>query len=206
MLLSRRWLSARRFCEWMKSWNFWGHGRRRRGCRCRPCRSCRARCRTSARSHGGRERCRRTRARRPRSRTAPASRYDALLEQVGLGELRNVLGGLEEAEGAASLGMHDALRHSFPVERLHLLDHVVVLQQDRAVRAGGEGVLVAARRDPGIGGGVRAYWSSFRSCRGLLSGRGAGATFGGVSPTRRDPSRVPHCHSRGALSRLVLWS
>jgi hypothetical protein len=31
MLLSRRWVSARRFCEWMKSWNFCGSRTKKTG-------------------------------------------------------------------------------------------------------------------------------------------------------------------------------
>jgi lipopolysaccharide export system protein LptA len=58
--------------------------------------------------------------------------------------------------------MRLALRDALPVEVGHLLDQVVVLQQDRAVRADGQRVIVtrdrgtAVVRGPvGLGGGHR---------------------------------------------------
>ena len=75
------------------------------------------------------------------------------LEDGGLGVLADVLGDLEAAEGAAALGVGLALGDPLPVELRHLLDEVVVLQQDRAVGADGERVLVAGDADAGIGRG-----------------------------------------------------
>jgi len=49
----------------------------------------------------------------------------------------------------------DALGHALAVERLHLLDYLVILQQDRPVGANGERVLVACRGNPGIRRGNR---------------------------------------------------
>ncbi len=60
------------------------------------------------------------------------------LEYGGLGVGADVLGDLEVAEGAAALGVGLALRDALPVEVRHLLDQVVVLQQDRAVGADGQ--------------------------------------------------------------------
>ena len=51
---------------------------------------------------------------------------------VGLRELRDVVGHLEEAVRAAALGVDDALGHALAVEVLHLLHDVVVVQRDRA--------------------------------------------------------------------------
>jgi hypothetical protein len=52
----------------------------------------------------------------------------------------------------AALGMDDTLRHALPVEVRHLLHEIVVLQQDRSVRADSKRVLVAGGGDTGIGG------------------------------------------------------
>ena len=85
-----------------------------------------------------------------------------LVEECGARPLRDVLGHLEEAMGAVSARVHDALGHAFAIELRHLLDQVVVLQQQRAVRAGTEGVLVAGGWDTGVGGRVGralvAHW------------------------------------------------
>ena len=87
-------------------------------------------------------------ARRRRWRSGPASAVRApWRRKSALRELADVVGDLEEAEGAAALGVHDPLGHALAVEVGHLLDQVVVLEQDRPVRAGGERVVVARRRD-----------------------------------------------------------
>lgn len=46
--------------------------------------------------------------------------------------------------------MHDALGHPLPVELRHLLDQVVVLQQDGSLGARGQRELVAGDGDPGL--------------------------------------------------------
>jgi hypothetical protein len=46
--------------------------------------------------------------------------------------------------------MRLTLRHAFAVELRHLLNEVVIVEQDRTVRADGERVLVAFDGDPGI--------------------------------------------------------
>ena len=73
------------------------------------------------------------------------------LEERGLGVLADVLGHLELAERAAALGVGLPLRDALPVEVGHLLDEVVILQQDRAVGPDGQRVLDARRRCAGIG-------------------------------------------------------
>jgi hypothetical protein len=81
---------------------------------------------------------------------------DVGLEQGRFGEAADVLGRLEVAEGTATLGVHDPLGHPLPVELGVLLDQVVVLQQDRAVGAEGQRVVVARDRDACVvGGGTR---------------------------------------------------
>src|SRR6185437_8058023 len=65
----------------------------------------------------------------------------------------DVVGHLEVAERAATLGVRLALRDALPVELRHLLDQVVILQQDRAVGADGQGFVVAWRRVADVVGG-----------------------------------------------------
>src|SRR5258707_1041037 len=84
---------------------------------------------------------------------APAVLPGALLKELGLGALADVLGDLKVAVRPAALGVHDPLGHAVTVEVRHLLDQVVVLQQQRAVAADGLRELVARRRDAGVGGG-----------------------------------------------------
>jgi hypothetical protein len=57
----------------------------------------------------------------------------------------------EPPEGARSLGVGLAIGHVFATELRQLLDEVMVVQQDRSVRPGGQRVLVALDRDAGIG-------------------------------------------------------
>jgi hypothetical protein len=83
------------------------------------------------------------------------SRGGALADRVeegGLGPRGDVGGHLEVAEGAAAFGVDHAFRHTLAVEMGHLLDQVVILQQDRATGAGGQGTLIARRGNPGVGG------------------------------------------------------
>ncbi len=77
---------------------------------------------------------------------------DARLEEGGLGVLRDVLGGLELAEGAGALRVRATLGHVHPVEVSEGLDEMVVVQQDRAVRADRQRVAVADCWDAGLGG------------------------------------------------------
>jgi hypothetical protein len=83
-------------------------------------------------------------------------------QERGARPLGDILGDLEEAVRAVPAGVHHALRDSLAVELRHLLHEIVVLQQKRAVRAGGERMLVARRRDPRVGRGVwRMFAHSF---------------------------------------------
>ena len=87
----------------------------------------------------------------------------ARLEHRRLGVGAHVTRHLEVAERAAALGVGLALRDPLPVEVRHLLDEVVVLQQDRAVGPDGERVLVARRpgcRRRSSSAGSRSPWSS----------------------------------------------
>ena len=77
------------------------------------------------------------------------------LEHRRLGERRHVVGDLEVAERAAALGVHVAFGYPFPVEVRHLLDEVMVVQHDRAVRPDGEREGVARGGCAMVGGGDR---------------------------------------------------
>src|SRR6266851_4229773 len=136
MLLSRVWESARRFCEWMKSENFCGSRMKKNGG-------------VVAHHVGGPE--------FPGHRGEPQEHVGPLagLEEVSLGELAYVLGDLEDAVSGAALGVYDPLGDPLPVEMGHLLEQVVVLQQDRSVGTEREGMLVAGRGDTGICRGRR---------------------------------------------------
>jgi hypothetical protein len=54
-------------------------------------------------------------------------------------------------ERAAALGVRLTLRDALTVEAGHLLDQVMVLEQNRAVGADGERMIVALNRHTGIG-------------------------------------------------------
>ena len=71
-----------------------------------------------------------------------------------LGVGADVLGHLEVSESSRAFGVRLAVRDHLPVEVRHLLEQVVVVQNDGAVGAYGEGVLVAGYRDSGVCGGV----------------------------------------------------
>ena len=78
-----------------------------------------------------------------------------LAQKIGFAPRRHVLGDLEEAVSASTLGVNHTFGDPFTVELSHLLDQVMVLQQDRTVWAGGKRMLVASSRNAGIGG---RYW------------------------------------------------
>ena len=54
------------------------------------------------------------------------------------GECTDIVGDLEAPKGAAALGVGLAFGDAFAVERRHLLDQVVIVQQDRSVGADGQ--------------------------------------------------------------------
>ena len=60
------------------------------------------------------------------------------LQEPGLGVGADVLGDLELAEGSAAFGVGLAFRNALPVEVGHLLDQVVVLQQDGSIGSDGQ--------------------------------------------------------------------
>ncbi len=79
------------------------------------------------------------------------------LEEIRLGELADVIGDLEDPVRPAALGVHHPLGDPFAVELGHLLDQVVVLEQDRTGLAGdGQRVLVALHRDADVVRRVRS--------------------------------------------------
>ncbi len=73
-------------------------------------------------------------------------------EQLRLGVGTQVMGDGKAAVGAGALGMDHALGSALAVEVLQLFDQVEVLQQQRAARAGAEGILVVGDRNTGSGG------------------------------------------------------
>ena len=78
---------------------------------------------------------------------------DAGLEYRRLGVGADVVRHHEMPERAAALGVRLPLRDALTVEVGHLLDQVVVLEQNRAVGAHGQRVLVALDQRAGIGRG-----------------------------------------------------
>jgi hypothetical protein len=78
------------------------------------------------------------------------------LEDRGAGVGADVVSHLERAERAAALGVRLPLRDALAVEVGHLLEQVVVLQQDRPVRADSQRMLVAGDGDSGVRRRVRS--------------------------------------------------
>ena len=97
----------------------------------------------------------------------------------------DVAGDLEVAERAAALGVRLAFGDPLPVELRHLLDQVVIVQQDRPVPAHGQRVLIALNQDAGVVGG----------CGPLGLGHG--------SPLLQTGRREPSAHRRTVLDRLT---
>jgi hypothetical protein len=54
----------------------------------------------------------------------------------------HVVGDLKMTEGAAAPGMRLTLRDAFAIEVRHLLDQIMIVEDDRAIRADSERVLV----------------------------------------------------------------
>ena len=75
-------------------------------------------------------------------------------KHLGSGVFADVVGHFEVAERATALGMRLAFRDAFPVELGHLLDQVVILQQDRTVGADRQRLFVTGCGDARVGGGV----------------------------------------------------
>src|SRR5439155_6934522 len=90
-----------------------------------------------------------------------------------LGVGADVVRHLEGTEGAAALGVRLALGRALTVEVRHLLDEIVVDQEDRSVGADGERVLLALDRDAGIrrrGRGLGRHCSASLGGKGRTSG------------------------------------
>ena len=85
-----------------------------------------------------------------RGETSQHRGFLALLQEAGLGVLRDVSGGLEVSEGPRSLGVRLALGDVLAVEMGQGVNQVGVVQQHWAVGTDGQGVFVAGR-----GGTVR---------------------------------------------------
>jgi hypothetical protein len=81
-------------------------------------------------------------------------------EDLGLGVLGDVVGDGEGAEGARALGVHAPLGDDLAVKMRQLFQEPDILQQHRAARAGGHGVLVVRDGRTGSGG---------QSCQGGIS-------------------------------------
>ena len=75
------------------------------------------------------------------------------LEDLCLGIFRDVRGRLPRTERARTLGVGLAFGNPLAIEVGHLLDQVVIVQDDRAIGADGQRMLVALDGDTGIGGG-----------------------------------------------------
>jgi len=63
-------------------------------------------------------------------------------ENFGLGQVAQVISHRKRAVGAGAPGVHHALGNAFAVEALQLLNELHVLQQHRAIGAGGLRILV----------------------------------------------------------------
>jgi hypothetical protein len=60
------------------------------------------------------------------------------------------VGHLEPPESTRTLGVRLTLRHPLTVELRHLLDQIVIVQQDRSIRTNRQRMLIALHRDTGI--------------------------------------------------------
>lgn len=76
-----------------------------------------------------------------KSKEKRSSLADAL-EKLGLAVLADVMGDLEVPPGAGALGVDDSLGDSFAIECGKLVDKVEILEQNRAILAGCQGILV----------------------------------------------------------------
>ncbi len=96
-------------------------------------------------------------------------------EDLGLGVLRDVVGDREGAEGAGALGVHAPLRDDLAVEVGELLEEPDVLEQQRAARTGGQGVLVVRDRCAGDRGQrLLVVLRHYLLLEGCFVGRSAG--------------------------------
>jgi hypothetical protein len=82
------------------------------------------------------------------------------LKQLGAGVVGDVAGNGEGTVGARAFGVHTTLRNVFAVEVGELLDQVEIVEQQRAARAGGTGILVIGYRCAAGGGEIWLMGSS----------------------------------------------
>src|SRR5262249_14603002 len=87
----------------------------------------------------------------------------------GPGVLADVVGHLEVAERAATLGVRLAFRDAFPVEHRHLLEQIMILKQDRTVGADRQRLVVTGRRGAAVSSGVALGRFASSSFTGLTS-------------------------------------
>ncbi len=73
-------------------------------------------------------------------------------EDSGLGEFRDVMGDGKMSVGAGAFGVDGALGDAFAVLMGQFFEQLIILHQERATRAGGEGVLVVGHGIAGRGG------------------------------------------------------
>jgi len=113
-------------------------------------------------------------------------------EESGPGPFADVGADFEVAEGASALGVDDALGYALAVERLHLLDDVVIVQDDRPVGPHRERMFVAGRGNARIGRG---------RLRGLLWRSILRSVVVHLILHSRRRAVQPSCHKSGARER-----
>ncbi len=135
------------------------------------------------------------------------------VEHRGLGVGGHVAGDLEVPVGARTSGVHDSLRDPLPVEPGKFLEEVLVLQQHRAVRSCGLGVLVVGNGCTGLSrenatirhDQVPLLMLLLLTRRAAVSsGRFREAGFGSVSTKRPGPDRRPD-ESAGRRDRPLFF-
>ena len=99
--------------------------------------------------------------------TAHHRGHGALLEELGLGVLGDILGNVQLAEGAVALGVRGALRDALAVEVRELINEVGVVEHHRALRASGNGGVLARHGLAGRASGGLAGLC----CRALALGK-----------------------------------
>jgi hypothetical protein len=90
------------------------------------------------------------------------------LKHRGPGVRADVVGHLEVAERAAAFRVRLPFRDTFPVELRHLLDQVVILQQDRTVGTDRQRLFVTGCGDAGISGCEALRHFAISSSTGLV--------------------------------------
>src|SRR5699024_1610202 len=79
------------------------------------------------------------------------------LEQISLGVLGHILGDVQLTEGTMTLGVGDTLRNVLTVEVGELLKEMDVIENVRALRAGGYGDVLGGNRCAAVAGGVSSH-------------------------------------------------